>query len=153
MYWTVLCYHPYLVSMLFADLLSLHLVTFLMFSYSCIIFCVLMFVGRSFYSVVKCMHVVAKHTIWQTSHSLLQLWVHRSPLCVRAKQSIQFEIFSITPCIKFSFSFWRVDTSLLTCPHTVYHTTHKHPHHDDGRVVTEEEGGSVDEGTNHLPVE
>ena len=31
MYWTVLCYHPYLVSMLFADLLSLHLVTFLMF--------------------------------------------------------------------------------------------------------------------------
>jgi len=25
-YWTVLCYHPYLVSMLFADLLSLHLV-------------------------------------------------------------------------------------------------------------------------------
>ena len=28
---TVLCYHPYLVSMLFADLLSLHLVTFLMF--------------------------------------------------------------------------------------------------------------------------
>ena len=30
-YWTVLCYHPYLVSMLFADLLSLHLVTF----YSC----------------------------------------------------------------------------------------------------------------------
>ena len=30
-YWTVLCYHPYLVSMLFADLLSLHLVTFLMF--------------------------------------------------------------------------------------------------------------------------
>jgi len=27
----VLCYHPYLVSMLFADLLSLHLVTFLMF--------------------------------------------------------------------------------------------------------------------------
>ena len=31
MYWTILCYHPYLVSMLFADLLSLHLVTFLMF--------------------------------------------------------------------------------------------------------------------------
>ena len=31
MYWSVLCYHPYLVSMLFADLLSLHLVTFLMF--------------------------------------------------------------------------------------------------------------------------
>ena len=31
MYQTVLCYHPYLVSMLFADLLSLHLVTFLMF--------------------------------------------------------------------------------------------------------------------------
>ena len=31
MYWTVLCYHPYLVSLLFADLLSLHLVTFLMF--------------------------------------------------------------------------------------------------------------------------
>ena len=31
MYGTVLCYHPYLVSMLFADLLSLHLVTFLMF--------------------------------------------------------------------------------------------------------------------------
>ena len=31
MYWTVLCYHPYFVSMLFADLLSLHLVTFLMF--------------------------------------------------------------------------------------------------------------------------
>ena len=30
-YWTVLCYHPYLVSMLFADLLSLHHVTFLMF--------------------------------------------------------------------------------------------------------------------------
>ena len=28
---SVLCYHPYLVSMLFADLLSLHLVTFLMF--------------------------------------------------------------------------------------------------------------------------
>jgi len=27
--WTVLCYHPYLVSILFADLLSLHLVTFL----------------------------------------------------------------------------------------------------------------------------
>jgi len=27
----VLCYHPYLVSVLFADLLSLHLVTFLMF--------------------------------------------------------------------------------------------------------------------------
>ena len=27
-YWTVLCYHPYLFSMLFADLLSLHLVTF-----------------------------------------------------------------------------------------------------------------------------
>ena len=32
MYWTVLCYHHYLVSLLFADLLSLHLVTFLMFS-------------------------------------------------------------------------------------------------------------------------
>ena len=31
MYWTVLCYHPYLVSMHFADLLSLHLVTILMF--------------------------------------------------------------------------------------------------------------------------
>ena len=31
MYWTVLCYHPYLLPMLFADLLSLHLVTFLMF--------------------------------------------------------------------------------------------------------------------------
>ena len=30
-YSTVLCYYPYLVSMLFADLLSLHLVTFLMF--------------------------------------------------------------------------------------------------------------------------
>jgi len=30
-YLTVLCYHPYLVSMLFADLLPLHLVTFLMF--------------------------------------------------------------------------------------------------------------------------
>ena len=30
-YWTVLCYHAYLVSMLFGDLLSLHLVTFLMF--------------------------------------------------------------------------------------------------------------------------
>ena len=30
-YWSVLCYHPYLVPMLFADLLSLHLVTFLMF--------------------------------------------------------------------------------------------------------------------------
>ena len=30
-YRIVLCYHPYLVSMLFADLLSLHLVTFLMF--------------------------------------------------------------------------------------------------------------------------
>jgi len=28
-YWTVLCYHPYLVCMLFADLLSLHLITFL----------------------------------------------------------------------------------------------------------------------------
>jgi len=28
----MLCYHPYLVSMLFADLVSLHLVTFLMFS-------------------------------------------------------------------------------------------------------------------------
>jgi len=28
LYWTVLCYHPYLVSLLFADLLSLHLVTF-----------------------------------------------------------------------------------------------------------------------------
>ena len=27
-YLTVLCYHPYLVSMLFADLLSIHLVTF-----------------------------------------------------------------------------------------------------------------------------
>jgi len=27
----MLCYHPYLVFMLFADLLSLHLVTFLMF--------------------------------------------------------------------------------------------------------------------------
>ena len=35
MYCTVLCYHPYLVSMLFADLLSLHLVTFLKFFYSC----------------------------------------------------------------------------------------------------------------------
>ena len=33
MYWTVLSYHPYLVSMFFADLLSLHLVTFLMFSF------------------------------------------------------------------------------------------------------------------------
>ena len=31
MYCTVLCYHPYLVSMLFADLVSLHLVTFVMF--------------------------------------------------------------------------------------------------------------------------
>ena len=31
MYRTVLCYHPYLVSILFDDLLSLHLVTFLMF--------------------------------------------------------------------------------------------------------------------------
>jgi len=31
-YWTVLCYHPYLVSMLFADPLSLHLVTFIMVS-------------------------------------------------------------------------------------------------------------------------
>jgi len=30
-YWTVLCNHPYLVSILFADLLSLHLVTFLKF--------------------------------------------------------------------------------------------------------------------------
>ena len=29
--YAVFCYHPYLVSMLFADLLSLHLVTFLMF--------------------------------------------------------------------------------------------------------------------------
>jgi len=29
------CYHPYHVSMLFADLLSLHLVTFLIFFYSC----------------------------------------------------------------------------------------------------------------------
>jgi len=28
-HWTVLCYHPYLVSMLFGDLLSLRLVTFL----------------------------------------------------------------------------------------------------------------------------
>ena len=35
-YWTVLCYnYPYLLSMLFADLLSLHLATFLMFFYSC----------------------------------------------------------------------------------------------------------------------
>ena len=34
--WTVLCYHPYLVSMLFADLLSLHLVTFLMLLFLCI---------------------------------------------------------------------------------------------------------------------
>jgi len=31
LYTELLCYHPYLVSMLFADLLSLHLVTFLMF--------------------------------------------------------------------------------------------------------------------------
>ena len=31
MYWTILCYHPYLVSLLFADLLSLHLVTFYCF--------------------------------------------------------------------------------------------------------------------------
>jgi len=31
---TVLRYHPYLVSMLFADLLSLHLVTSLIFFYS-----------------------------------------------------------------------------------------------------------------------
>ena len=42
MYWTVLCYHPYLVSMLFADLLSLHLVTFLMLfilvSFGCAIY-------------------------------------------------------------------------------------------------------------------
>jgi len=30
LYTELLCYHPYLVSMLFADLLSLHLVTFLM---------------------------------------------------------------------------------------------------------------------------
>ena len=30
-YWTVLCYHPYLVFLLFMDLLSLHLVTILMF--------------------------------------------------------------------------------------------------------------------------
>jgi len=27
----VLCYHPYLVSMIFADMLNLYLVTFLMF--------------------------------------------------------------------------------------------------------------------------
>ena len=31
MYWTVLCYHPYFVSTLFVDLLSLHLIIFLMF--------------------------------------------------------------------------------------------------------------------------
>ena len=31
MYTELFCYHPYLVSMLFADVLSLHLVTFLMF--------------------------------------------------------------------------------------------------------------------------
>jgi len=31
LYTELLCYHPYLVSMLFADLLSLHLITFLMF--------------------------------------------------------------------------------------------------------------------------
>jgi len=31
LYTELLCYHPYLVSMLFADLLYLHLVTFLMF--------------------------------------------------------------------------------------------------------------------------
>ena len=31
MYCTILCYHPYLVSLLFADLQSLHLATFLMF--------------------------------------------------------------------------------------------------------------------------
>ena len=33
-YSAVLCYHPYLVSLLFADLLSLHVVTFLI---SCVI--------------------------------------------------------------------------------------------------------------------
>jgi len=37
LYTELLCYHPYLVSMLFADLLSLHLVTFLKFFYSCIL--------------------------------------------------------------------------------------------------------------------
>jgi len=36
LYTELLCYHPYLVSMLFADLLSLHLVTFIMFFYSCL---------------------------------------------------------------------------------------------------------------------
>ena len=68
MYWTVLCYHPYLVSTLFADLVSLHLVTFLMFfilvhvnvlMHTCVfsctahacsfswLFCVCSFVGES----------------------------------------------------------------------------------------------------------
>ena len=37
MYWTVLCYHPYLVSTLFADLLSLHSTSCYIFNvfYSC----------------------------------------------------------------------------------------------------------------------
>jgi len=43
-YWTVLCYHPYLVPMLFADLLSLHLVT--LFFYSCD--------GFSLITIMKC---------------------------------------------------------------------------------------------------
>jgi len=38
LYTELLCYHPYLVSMLFADLLSLHLVTFLMFLFLLIVY-------------------------------------------------------------------------------------------------------------------
>jgi len=55
LYTELLCYHPYLVSMLFADLLSLHLVTFLMFFYSCYTF-------ESIMTVLSCAHFLSAQT-------------------------------------------------------------------------------------------
>ena len=70
MYWTVLCYHPYLVSMLFADLLSLHLATFLY-----IMFLILL---TSLFFSSRCMHAwVEVYHLLQSSKSSLTgfLWV------------------------------------------------------------------------------
>ena len=46
MNWNVLCYHPYFIPMLFADLLSLHLTTFLMFFFFLLLFMSLFFSAR-----------------------------------------------------------------------------------------------------------
>ena len=51
---TVLCYHPYLVSMLLADLLSLHLVTFLMF------FSLVLHIDLKLYNCVQVMIAIDK---------------------------------------------------------------------------------------------